>query len=37
MNQKELYTALQINAADQAFLKELHEKLDFEMTKPIPF
>lgn len=35
MNQKELYTALQINAADHAFLKELHEKLDLELTKPI--
>ena len=35
MNQKELYTALQINAADQAFLKELHEKLDLELTKPV--
>lgn len=35
MNQKELYTALQINTADQAFLKELHEKLDFELTKPV--
>lgn len=35
MNQKELYTALQINTADQAFLKELHEKLDLELTKPV--
>ena len=35
MNQKELYTALQINTADQAFLNELHEKLDLELTKPV--
>lgn len=35
MNQKELYTALQINTTDQAFLKELHEKLDLELTKPV--
>ena len=35
MNQKELYTALQINTADQAFLKELHEKLDLELNKPV--